>query len=157
MLVKKLLAVISLILLSACGQHPWNNPHPKGQSKENILFTSFNIQPKTLDPAKSYSHDEIIFISQVCEPPLQYHFLKRPYTLVPLTATSLPKVSFFDQEGKRLPQNSPSQTIAYSIYEIEIKPGIFYQRHPAFAKNSKGQYWYHNLKLNDLRGYKSTE
>ncbi len=152
MLVKKLLAVISLILLSACGQHPWNNPHPKGQSKENILFTSFNIQPKTLDPAKSYSHDEIIFISQVCEPPLQYHFLKRPYTLVPLTATSLPKVSFFDQEGKRLPQNSPSQTIAYSIYEIEIKPGIFYQRHPAFAKNSKGQYWYHNLKLNDLRG-----
>ena len=39
--------------------------------------------PKHLDPALSYASDECLFIMQVYEPPMDYHFLKRPYELIP--------------------------------------------------------------------------
>ena len=32
-----------------------------------------------------------------------------------------------------------------SVYTFEIKPGIYYQPHPAFAQNEAGQYYYHQL------------
>ena len=40
--------------------------------------------------------------------------------------------------------------MAESVYDIRIKPGILYQPHPAFAKDDKGQYRYHDLKPGEL-------
>lgn len=144
-IIKKLflLGLIAL-LLTACREHPWNDPYPADQALANIHYSSFAEQPKTLDPAKSYSVDETTFIAQIYEPPLQYHYLKRPYQLVPLTATALPAVTFLDSQGRVLAKNAPAQRIAYTVYTIQIKPGIYYQPHPAFAKNAAGTYEYLN-------------
>jgi oligopeptide transport system substrate-binding protein len=141
--------------MAACGKKsssPWNDPYPNSESKANIRYTSFPASPKTLDPARAYSTNETEFITQICEPPLQYHFLKRPYVLVPLTASKMPTITFLDKALKPLSGNS--KVIAFTAYDIAIKPGIYYQPHPAFAKNSAGQYYYLNLSQQDLKSFK---
>ena len=52
---------------------------------------AFVDRPKHLDPVQSYTEDEARFTQQVYEPLLQYHYLKRPYELVPLTAVEVPR------------------------------------------------------------------
>ena len=55
------------------------------ETGEEIIYQSnFQLPPKHLDPAVSYSADENIFLAQIYEPPLGYHFLKRPYKLEPV-------------------------------------------------------------------------
>jgi ABC-type transport system substrate-binding protein len=137
-----------LLLLAACGK-VWNNPYPAGESGKNILYSSFSERPKHLDPAQAYTADEYDFIWQVYEPPLQYHYLKRPYTLIPATAAAIPKPRYFGSTGAELPASAGD--IAYSVYEIHIKPGIRYQPHPAFAKDAAGHSLYLDLKPGDLR------
>lgn len=139
--------MLALVILVAIGWQirPWNDPYPVQDDYANNYYASFAESPKTLDPARSYSVDEAIFTSQIYEPPLQYHYLKRPYTLVPLTATEVPQPSFLDKQGKLLPANAPPESVAYSVYTIHIQPGIFYQPHPAFAKKNDGNYYYHHL------------
>ena len=61
-------------LLTACGDIPWNDPYPRGQSTANVVYSSFSERPKHLDPVRSYSSNEYAFIAQIYEPPLQYHF-----------------------------------------------------------------------------------
>nr|WP_172465797.1 ABC transporter substrate-binding protein [Legionella parisiensis] len=125
---------------------PWilNNPHPHAQSNKNIYYSSFSEQPKTLDPALSYSSNESLFIAQIYEPLLQYDYLKRPYQLAPLIALQIPQLRYLDAQGKLLPENS-QETPAYSVYTINIKKGVYYQPHPAFAKDAKGSYYYHHV------------
>jgi peptide/nickel transport system substrate-binding protein len=114
---------------AGCGE-VWNDPYPSAERERNFLYASFVQRPKHLDPAQSYTEDEARFTQQIYEPPLQYHYLKRPYTLEPLTATEMPRVSY---------------RAGYSEYEIRIRPGILYQPHPAFAKNAKGEFLYQSL------------
>ncbi|MCB1828375.1 MAG: peptide ABC transporter substrate-binding protein, partial [Coxiellaceae bacterium] len=64
--------------------------------------------------------------------------------LVPLTAVEMPRVTYVDEQGQTLPENTPAENIRYSIYDITIKPGIYYQPHPAFAMVD-GKYRYHQL------------
>jgi len=133
-----------LMLLTACGQSLLNNPYPEQDSGQAILYRAFSERPKHLDPAVAYSANEYEFIAQIYEPPLQYHYLKRPYELIPLTAGALPKVTYLDQHG-RLLANPSDDEIAYTDYVIDIRPGIRYQPHPALAKNGQGEYLYHRL------------
>jgi ABC-type transport system substrate-binding protein len=140
-----LAALIGAAMLSGCGEPPWNNPYPREQGGENILYGAFSEQPKHLDPARSYSSNEYSFIAQIYEPPLQYHFLKRPYTLVPLTAESVPVPRFLDADGNPLPDDAATDQVAVSEYLVRIKPGIRYQPHPAFARDTDGGYLYHDL------------
>ena len=72
------------------------------RTKKGIFFSSFSERPKHLDPARSYSSNEWAFISQVYEPPLQYHYLRRPYVLVPLTAASMPEIRHYAADGSLL-------------------------------------------------------
>ena len=127
-------------MLTGCQPTTWNNPHSVVERGESVLYSSFSERPKHLDPARSFSADESNFIDQIYEPPLQYHYLKRPYELQPATLTAMPKLSYLDEQGKRLPDSAVSP--AYSLYEFEIKPGILYQPHPAFAKNDDGSFFY---------------
>jgi oligopeptide transport system substrate-binding protein len=146
-----LLALLCLGLL-ACGEGSWNNPYPQAEQGENIFYSAFSLRPKHLDPAQSYSSNEVVFTGQIYEPPLQYHYLKRPYTLVPLAATAVPQPYFEDAQGQRLPDDAPREQIAYSIYDIHIQPGIRYQPHPAFATDAQGNPLYLNLSAEDLVG-----
>ncbi|HUQ75970.1 MAG TPA: ABC transporter substrate-binding protein [Burkholderiales bacterium] len=114
--------LIGLAFLAGCGE-VWNDPYPAAERGENIYYAAFTERPKHLDPVQSYTSDEAQFTRQVMEPPLQYHYLKRPYELVPLTAVDVPKPR--EIEGGK-----------YTVYEIRIHPGIRYQPHPAFVEDN---------------------
>ena len=145
-----------------CTGESWNNPYGAEVDPENVLYSSFVERPKHLDPAVAYSANEYVFIGQIYEPPLQYHFLIRPYTLVPLTAQVLPDVTYLDRDGAILSDNASVASIAYSDYMIRIRPGVLYQPHPAFAKDSQSRFMYHRLdaaelrSINDISDFKMT-
>jgi len=143
--IARLLPLLAIWLLSACGDGAWNNPYPKADKGRNILYSSFTERPKHLDPVRAYSANEYAFIAQIYEPLLQYHFLKRPYELVPLGAEQVPSPVFLDVNGNRLPDDADPGLIAFSEYKISIKPGMRYQPHPALARNEQGSYIYHRL------------
>ncbi|NCX62223.1 MAG: peptide ABC transporter substrate-binding protein, partial [Betaproteobacteria bacterium] len=141
--------IVSVLLLAGCGRS--NEPVPKQWLAENTLFTSYQETPKHLDPASSYSNNETPWTYAVYEPPLKYHYLKRPYELLPRTLTSLPKVTYISAEGKPLPPDAPAALIAESWFDLELKPGVLWQPHPAFARDAKGDLRYHRLTERDLR------
>jgi oligopeptide transport system substrate-binding protein len=102
----------------------WNDPYPTGERGKSILYSAFIERPKHLDPVQSYTEDEAKFTQQVYESPLQYHYLKRPYELIPLTALEVPKPRVI--EGGK-----------FTVYEVRIRPGIKYQPHPAFVSENQ--------------------
>jgi oligopeptide transport system substrate-binding protein len=140
-----LVIVFAAVLLGACDDQPWNRPYPAEDAASNILYSSFQERPNHLDPAQSYSSNEVTFTGQIYEPPLQYHYLKRPYQLIPLTATAVPAAHYLDADRNPLPDDAPVEAIAFSYYDIEIRPGIRYQPHPAFARDSAGSLLYGRL------------
>ena len=143
------LSLVLACMLSACGSKTWNNPYPDAEGTSNVVYSSFSERPKHLDPVSSYSSNEYQFIAQIYEPPLQYHYLMRPYTLIPLTAEHLPQVRYLDQSGEPVSRGQV-QEIAYSEYIVSIRPGIRYQPHPAFAADDSGHPRYLDLEKEDL-------
>lgn len=148
MRLKHLLPYLFLSLLPACDFQAVNSPYPDQQADKASLYTSFSLRPKHLDPARSYSANEIAITGQIYEPPYQYHYLKRPYVLEPLTAAAMPDVSYRDEEGNVVEESSDK--VAFSVYTIPIQSGIFYQPHPAFAKTDSGDFRYHKLTEDEL-------
>ena len=137
-------------LIGACSG-PWNDPYPAQEAGKNILYSSFSERPKHLDPVQSYAENEAVFTAQIYMPPLQYHYLRRPYELTTLAAVDVPRPIYYDAEDRILPDTAAGGKVAYSVYEIHIQPGIMYQPHPALAKDEHGNYRYHNLKRADLK------
>ncbi len=150
------------VFLTACDVSPLNDPYPENESKLSILYQSFSERPKHLDPAVAYSENEYAFIAQIYEPPFQYHYLKRPYQLTPLTASKMPEINYLNKQGEKLGEDAKESDIAYTDYVIDIQPNIQYQPHPALAKNERGDYIYHHLteaqiqSLNTLNDFKET-
>lgn len=140
----RLLLLLASALLVGCGG-AWNDPYPAAERGGNILYAAFTERPKHLDPVQSYSEDEITFTAQIYQPPLQYHYLKRPYELIPQTAVRVPQPRYFDAQGNPLPDDADAQRIAYTDYLIEIKSGILYQPHPAFAEQPADITRFHTL------------
>ncbi|MDX9706844.1 MAG: ABC transporter substrate-binding protein, partial [Azospira sp.] len=143
--------LVAAALLAACGE-AWNDPYPASDRGQNVLYSAFTDRPKHLDPVQSYTEDEAVFTGQIYEPPLQYHYLKRPYELIPATAEAVPQPRYVDAAGRPLPADAPPEKIAESIYEIRIKPGIRYQPHPAFAVDERGEPRYFDLDREKLAG-----
>ena len=132
-----------LMLLGACSRVPVNSPYAPTAEQENVLYTAFaQRSPKYLDPASSYSTDETPFTYSIYEPLYGYEYLARPYLLAPRAAASIAQPVYLDKEGRQLPADAPGESIAVSMYDIQIKPGIRYQPHPAFARETSGQYSY---------------
>ena len=144
------LSVLMLLLVS-CLEYPLNNPYPPEADDQNIYYDNFAERPKHLDPVRSYSSNEYLFLGQIYEPPLQYHFLRRPYELVPLTATKMPETTYLDAQGDELSSDAEAQLVHRVIYRISLQSDILYQPHPALAKDEANNYLYHNLSINDLR------
>ncbi|MBT3505979.1 MAG: ABC transporter substrate-binding protein [Piscirickettsiaceae bacterium] len=136
--------IVILCCLTGCDLDAINSPYAEQQVKENTLYSSFALRPKHLDPARSYSSNEVQFNGQIYEPPLQYHYLKRPYELEPLTATKMPTVHYLNESDERI-AGDDQQAVAYSVYTITIRPGIQFQPHPAFARDENGMLLYHAL------------
>ncbi len=128
--------LFSTLLLAACSGS-WNDPNPPEKPGEIVYYGSFSTRLQHLDPVRSYSSEEALFIDQIYEAPYRYHFLKRPYVLEPALAETMPKLSYFDAGMNPVASDSPE--LAYSVYTIHLKKGVLYQPHPALAENEQGQ------------------
>ena len=101
---------------------------------------------------QSYAENEYALIAKIYQPPLQYHYLKRPYELIPFAATEVPRPQLL-RRGRPAPaRTADAKDVAYSVYEIHIRPGILYQPHPAFATDGQGRPAYQDLRPRDLDG-----
>lgn len=93
----------------------------KTQEPPQTLHISIIAKLKGLDPIYTDDLYSGIQVSQPYEALLQYHYLKRPFTLEPLLAESLPQIS---EDGKKI--------------VFRLKKGVLFQDDPCF-KESKGK------------------
>ncbi len=109
-------AIVVILFLTSvvggCRQGALNNPYPSAEQGANVLYSSFKERPKHLDPVQSYFENEIRFTAQIYMPPLQYHYLKRPYQLIPFAASAMPKVIYYDRDGKVLAPQAQASEVA---------------------------------------------
>jgi ABC-type transport system substrate-binding protein len=116
-----------------------NSPYPATDSRSNTLYTTFGSEPRHLDTARSYSSGTYGLLCQIVEPPFQYHFLKRPYELAPLTAQSVPSPETREMTWQE-------KTITATVYTVRLKRGTVYQNHPCFVEANR------RLSEKDARG-----
>jgi len=134
--------------LCGCGN---NSPWPDGSEKTNVIRSAMTENtPRHLDPTASYWSNDTLVTYQVYEPPYGYHYLKRPFELVPKSAAEVVKPVYLDKDGNKLPDDAPAEQVAESVYDVPIKKGILFQPHPAFAKDARGAYRYHAMKPGEL-------
>jgi hypothetical protein len=142
----------ALLALAGCDQIT-NSPHAVGDEKTNTFFTAFQERsPKYLDPTASYAIDETPYTYSVYEPLYRFHYLKRPYEVVPRAATAVVEPRYYDANGRQLAADTPGDRIAESVYDIPIRKGIRFAPHPAFAKDAGGNYLYHALTAEQAAG-----
>ncbi|MDP3086220.1 MAG: ABC transporter substrate-binding protein [Rubrivivax sp.] len=139
--------MLAALALAACGNSPW----PEGAEKANVIYSAMiENTPRHLDPTASYWSNDTLVTYQVYEPPYGYHYLKRPFELVPKSAAAVVKPVYLDKNGKPLPEDAPAEQVAESVYDVPIKPGILFQPHPAFAMDAQGRHLYHAMKPGEL-------
>lgn len=158
------LFLIKLVLLHIISikiyAYPFNSPYSKEQVDQKTIFSNFSEQPKHLDPARSYSSDQIRFIGQIYEPLYQYNYLIRPYELEPLSSDGYIIEEYYDLNNHKINninlEKINNKDILYTVYNIKIKNNIYYQPHPAFVKNKKNnEFLYHNLSDNYINNLNS--
>jgi ABC-type transport system substrate-binding protein len=141
------LALAAIGVLTGCDNSPWN----KGAAESQMIYSAMiENTPRHLDPTASYWSNDTLVTYQVYEPPYGYHYLKRPFELVPKSAEKVVQPVYLDKNGQRLPDDAPGEQVAESVYEVPIKKGIMFQPHPAFAKDEQGQYRYHHMKPGEV-------
>jgi oligopeptide transport system substrate-binding protein len=119
-LTRALMAIAFASLWISCS----NNPYPDADSETKILYTVYAEAPKTLDPAVSYNVGSHTIIGAICETLLEYHYLKRPYELIPGMAAEIPEPHPLD-DGR-------------VSYTVALREGIIFQDDPAFALAGNG-------------------
>ncbi|MGO3891598.1 MAG: ABC transporter substrate-binding protein [Paenalcaligenes sp.] len=139
--------------LVGCSDEVVNNPYPSEQVAENVFYTAFTQRsPRTLDSATSYSADETPITYSVYEPLYGYHYLERPYKLMPRAAVEVVEPYYLNAQGERLPSDADGEQVAISVYDISLRSDILYQPHPAFARTESGGYHYWPITQAELEG-----
>lgn len=119
-------AAVSTGLLAAIVLACTNNPYPAQDDDVKVLYTTFTEAPRSLDPAVAYDVGAHAVTGAVYDTLLEYHYLKRPYTLIPGLAEALPE----SRPGAR-----PGET----VHRFTLRPGMLYQDDPAFAIDGGGR------------------
>ena len=114
------LALVAVGLL-ACS----NDPYPPGDADDVVYYSSFVDPPRTLDPAEAYSSRSHALTGAVYDTLLKYHFLKRPFELIPSLAESLPEITRL--EGGR------------DRYRFEIRKDLLFHDDPCFELGGEGR------------------
>jgi ABC-type transport system substrate-binding protein len=102
-----------------------NNPYPDADRDERVLYSSFTEAPKTLDPAVSYTAEEHVITGNVYDTLLEYHYLERPYRLIPGLAEAVP-------EARQLPDGRQT-------YRFKIRQGVLFHTDPCFSLGQSGR------------------
>ncbi|MBQ6473028.1 MAG: hypothetical protein IJJ33_13670, partial [Victivallales bacterium] len=124
-----LAALLLCLVLQTCHNNPW----PDALADTNTMFLSFRTEIKSLDPGVSYFQHENQILSNIVEAPLAYHYLQRPYRLVPRLLESMPAAHYFDRNGHEMPGDPPADQVARVEYECSLRKGVLWQPHPCFA------------------------
>jgi oligopeptide transport system substrate-binding protein len=119
---RTLAGVVALVTLAASSGCT-NNPYPESDSSKKVLYSVFDDPPKTLDPAVAYTTAEHEVTGAVFDTLVEYHYLKRPYELIPALATQVP-------QGEELPGGKVR-------YAFELRPDLLYQEDPCFELSGK--------------------
>lgn len=109
-----------LVLAGACT----NNPYPDADDERAILYSAFTEAPKTLDPAVAYSTSDHLVTSPVYDTLLQYHFLDRPYRLIPALLESMPEAE-------------PAAG-GHVVYRLKLRDGLLFHDDPCFELGTPG-------------------
>ncbi len=117
------LSVAGLLLggLLACS----NDPYPQADADRKVYYTALREAPRTLDPAEAYNVTAHAITGNVYDTLLEYHYLKRPYTLIPGLAEAVPEAE---------PQ--PDGGV---IYRFRLREGLLFAPDPAFALGGEGR------------------
>ncbi len=83
---------------------------------EMVIYRPLISKIQTLDPGNTRDVYSAGIVAQICEPLFAYHYLKRPYELIPLLAESMPDIS---PDGL--------------VYTIRIKKGVRFADDACFA------------------------
>lgn len=110
-------AVVFVSLLS--GAACTNNPYPHADDNRKVLYAPFSEPPKTLDPAVAYSTADHIVTGKVYDTLLEYHYLKRPYELIPGLAEAVPE-----------PEEQADGSVRYRFM---LRPDLWFQKDPCFG------------------------
>ena len=68
-----------------------NDPYPSADAGARVLYVPYPEAPKTLDPQVAYSVYDHEVLANVYETALEYHYLKRPYELIPGLVEAVPE------------------------------------------------------------------
>jgi len=107
------------LVLVACT----NDPYPGADRTAKVYYTSFSLAPKSLDPAVAYNVAAHAVTANVHDTLLEYHYLARPYRLIPGLASAIPK-----------PVTLPDGRIQYVF---QIRKGLLFHDDAAFALAGK--------------------
>jgi ABC-type transport system substrate-binding protein len=119
-LVRFAAVALLLPLLATCT----NNPYPDADDARAIFYTFFDDPPKTLDPQVAYSVNDHAVIGNVYDTLLEYHYLKRPYTLIPGLLEEIPQ-----------PEPQPDGRVAY---RLRLRDGLLFHPDPCFEHFAAG-------------------
>ncbi len=108
-------AALCLLGLVACT----NDPYPDSAERARILYQPLSEPPRTLDPAVSYNAAEHLITGVVYATLLDYHYLARPFRLIPGLAREVPQAR--------------SLSHGRVAYRFRLREGALYQDDPAFA------------------------
>jgi ABC-type transport system substrate-binding protein len=112
-------------LLAALTMGCTNDPYPEEAEDAKILYVAFAVPPKTLDPQVSYTTVDHLITSNVFDTLLEYHYLDRPYRLMPALAESVPR-----------PEARADGRVAY---RFRLRPDLSFQSDPCFALAGPGR------------------
>lgn len=115
------LVVALFTLLAGCT----NDPYPASDADESIYYGVFDEPPKTLDPAVAYTTAEHEITGHVFDTLVEYHYLKRPYELIPGLAKDVPRPETLADGKVR--------------YVFELRPGLLFQNDPCFELAGSGR------------------
>jgi oligopeptide transport system substrate-binding protein len=113
--------LVGLLLVPGCT----NNPYPTADRDKKVLYSSFLEAPKTLDPAVAYTTAEHVVTGTVFDTLLEYHYLKRPYELIPSLAEAVPKPE--------------TQANGQHAYRFKLRSGVLFHDDPCFALGEKNR------------------
>ena len=116
--------MVALLLVVAVLGGCTNNPYPGRDAEQPVLYRPFSDAPKTLDPAVAYTTTAHDISGLVNATLLEYHYLKRPYTLIPGLAVAVPVAEA--RGGK-------------ALYRFELRPDLLYQDDPCFERFNGGK------------------
>jgi len=116
-----ILGIMALVLLGAFISVPFfyrgGGGGGEGERGEMVRRAALGAKIRGLDPQDVGDTTSSAVAGQIFETLYNYHYLKRPYELIPLLAEEMPRIG---DEGKE--------------YIIKIKEGVFFADDPAFPR-----------------------